>query len=267
MSNAKFQTTSQSRSIRWLVVIGAILQVLVPTLPSFGIGERIGSQSDDVRTLITPAGWAFSIWGPLFAGSFAFAIYQWLPSKNDDSLLSRLRWPAAGAFLGNALWALYTQSFGLSAISAAIISFTLVCLLYTYSVFANWEAGFTHTQRWLVVLPLSALAAWLTAATIVNVAASLAFHGLDVKGAAPAVTAAVVVVGGIIAALAVVRGQGNPPYALVFLWALAGIYASGGQRAAIVATAVMISAVLVVIGVAVGSWRGGKGRWLGSLGA
>ena len=130
ISNAKFQTTSQSRSIRWLVVLGAILQVLVPTLPSFGIGERIGSQSDDVRTLITPAGWAFSIWGPLFAGSFAFAIYQWLPSEDDDSLLSRLRWAAAGAFLSKEIWALYTQSFGLSAISAAIISFTLVCLLY-----------------------------------------------------------------------------------------------------------------------------------------
>ena len=161
---------SQFRSVRWLVVATAILQVLVPVLPSLGFGEPIGSQSDDVRTLVTPAGWAFAIWGPLYTGAFVFAAYQFLPRHADDRLLDKLRWPATGAFMGNAVWALYTQSFGLSAISALIIIFTLTCLLRCYRIFASREGGFTTGQRWLVALPLSALAAWLTAATIVNIA-------------------------------------------------------------------------------------------------
>ena len=162
------------------------------------------------------------------------------------------------------MWALYTQSFGLLAISSIIITCTLVCLLYAYRVFAGWELGFTRIQRWLVVLPLSALAASLTAATIVNLAASLRFHGVDAGDAAPISSAGIVVIGGIIAALAVARGFGNPPYAVVFLWALAGIYAAGGQRAGVVSVAAGIAAVLVIIGAIVGLKRAPPGRWLGS---
>ena len=206
-----------SSASRWLVLIAAMLQVLVPVFPSLGVGERIGSQSDDVRTLITPAGWAFSIWGPLYTGSFAFAIYQLLPGKAGDPLLAKLRWPAVGAFIGNAVWALYTQTFGLSAISAVIIIFTLTCLLSTYRSFAGWEPAFTRPQRWLGVLPLSALASWLTAATIANIAAPLKYHGIEAGIAASAISAGVIVVGGAIAGAAIARGRGNPPYALVFL--------------------------------------------------
>ena len=111
---------------------------------------------------------------------------------------------------------------------------------------------------------MSALAAWLTAATIVNIAASLRFHGADAGDAASILSAGVVVVGGIIAALAVARGLGSPPYAMVFLWALAGIYSAGGQRAGVVAVAAGIAAVLVIIGAIVGLKRAPPGRWLGS---
>ena len=36
----------------------------------------------------------------------------------------------------------------------------------------------------------------------------------------------VVLLAGVVAASALLRGRGNPPYALVFLWALAAIYAA-----------------------------------------
>ena len=248
----------------WAVIAASLLQIAIPSLPALGFGEPIGAQSDEVRTLITPAGWAFSIWGPLFAGAIAFAIYQALPAQRDSALLAHLRWPAAGAFLGNAVWALYTQSFGLSAISALIIIFTLACLVAAYRAIANWQPMFTRAQRWLAVLPLSALAAWLTAATIVNISASLRYHGVDAGEAAPLVTAIVILVGGIIAAAALDRGRGNPPYALVFLWALAAIYASGGQRADLVAGAAGVAAILVVIGTMTGLRSAGPGRWFGS---
>lgn len=249
---------------RFAVLFLALLQVLTPLLPSLGIGEPIGSQSDSVRTLITPAGWAFSIWGPLYVGAIAFAIFQALPAQRHSALLAPIRWPAAGAFLGNALWAAYTQLYGLSFVSAAIIAFTLVCLLAAYRHFARFEPAFTRAERWLVVLPLSALAAWLTVATIVNIAAALRFHGVEAGGAAPAMGAGVVLVAGVIAAAALVAGRGNPPFALVFLWALAAIYAAGGQAAGLVAAATALAALAVVVGAAAGLQRGGTRRWFGS---
>jgi hypothetical protein len=254
-------TADEASGARWLVVLTALLQIATPVFPSLGIGEPIGSQSDAVRTLVTPAGWAFSIWGALYTGSLAFAVYQALPAQRDNRLLAQIRWPAAGAFLGNAAWAGYTQLFGLSVISVAIIVFTLVNLLAIYRRFSQWPSGFDGGERWLAVLPLSALAAWLTAATIVNIAASLRFHGIEAGEAAPLVAAAVIVVGGLIAGTALLRTGGNPPYALVFLWALAAIYAAGGQQAQAIAWAVAIAALFVAGAALLGLRRGGTAHW------
>lgn len=235
------------------VICTALLQILTPLLPQLGIGEPIGSQSDSVRTLITPAGWAFSIWGALYTGSLVFAVYQALPSQRVSALLGRVRWPAAGAFLGNALWAAYTQVYGLSVVSVAIIAFTLLCLVAIYGQFA--DRRFSSGERWCVYLPLSALAAWLTVATTVNIAASLRYHGVEGGSAAPAIGAAVLIVAGLIALGALVRGRGNLPYAGVFLWALAAIFAAGGRADGLIAAAAGIAALLVLAGLFAGLRR------------
>lgn len=239
----------------------AVLQILTPTLPSLGIGHPIGDQSDAVRTLITPAGWAFSIWGVLYAGSLVFAVYQALPSQRDNALVRGWRWPAALAFLGNALWALYTQSAGLTAVSAMIIFFTLACLLRIFRTFALWRSPFTAGERWCAVLPLSALASWLSVASIVNVAAALRYHGVEGGSATPMIAAAVLVIGGLIAACALISSFGNPPFALVFLWALAAIYAAGGQEATPVALGAGLAALLVIGATAIGLRGGGSNHW------
>ena len=246
---------------RLVVLACAVLQILTPMLPALGVGEPIGSQSESVQTLITPAGWAFSIWGALYTGTILFAIYQALPAQQHSRLLARLRWPAAGAFLGNALWAAYTQVFGLSAISVAIIVFTLVCLLAIFRRLTRWQPRFTPGERWLVMLPLTALAGWLTAATIVNIAAALQFHGVEAGSSAPAIAGALAIVGSVIVAAALTSARGNPPYALVFLWALAAIYAAGGQQSALVAAATAIAALVVIGAMIAGLRRGGMAKW------
>lgn len=256
--------TSPATSSAWLLPLAfAILQILTPTLPFFGIGQPIGSQSDAVRTLVTPAGWAFSIWGALYAGSLVFAVYQALPAHRGNALLAQVRLPAAGAFAGNALWALYTQIYGLDAISVLIIAFTLACLLTAYRRFATWDRPFTAGERWCAALPLTALASWLTVATTVNIAAALRFYGVEGGAATPLIAAAVLVVAGLIGATALLKGRGNPPYALVFLWALAAIYAAGGARSSEVALATLLAAVLIVVATLIGLRRGGVRHWFG----
>ncbi|MCE7798191.1 hypothetical protein LWE61_16755 [Sphingobium sufflavum] len=243
-----------------------MLQILTPTLPALGIGQPIGDQSDAVRTLITPAGWAFSIWGALYTGSLVFAVHQALPSQRDSMLARELRWLAALAFLGNALWALYTQSAGLTALSVVIIFFTLACLLRIFRTFALWRSPFTAGERWCAVLPLSALASWLSVASIVNVAAALRFHGVEGGSATPMIAAALLVIGGLIAAGALISSFGNPPFALVFLWALAAIYAAGGQQATPVALGAGLAALLVIGATAIGLRGGRTSHWFAAPG-
>lgn len=234
---------------RIAVILAMILEIGATFLPNLGLGDPIQERSDATRTLLTPSGWAFAIWGPLFAGSFLFAIYQVLPAQRDNALLDRIGWPVAGAFSAIGLWAVYTQFYALTAVSVAIILTALVCLMAVYRVLVGMERGFTRSERWLAVLVFSALAAWLTAASIVNIAATLTYYGVDAGSANAMLAAGVVLVGGIIVALAVWRGRGNPIYAAVFLWALSAIHFAGGQVAPPLALATVVAGLLVIAAV------------------
>ena len=227
--------------------LAVFVQIGATFLPNLGLGEPIQARSDAVRTLITPAGWAFAIWGPLFLGSAAFAVYQALPSQARSALLDRITWPAAGVFTANGVWAAYTQFNNLDIGSAIIIAIGLGCALAAMRVFSRLDRRLTRTERWLTVLPLSALAAWLSAATIVNISAMLTYYGVGGDYSQPLVTAVIVIVGGAIAAFAIMQERGNPVYALVFLWALLAIYFAGGQREPAVAYAAIASGVLVIL--------------------
>lgn len=248
---------------RMAVLGAAIFQILTPTLPLLGIGRLIGDQSASVQTLITPAGWAFSIWSFLYAGSLAYAVYQALPAQRDSRLLAGLRWPSAGAFVGNGLWALYTQLDDLTFVSVLIIATTLACLVSVYRQLAD-ARRLTRGEQWLVALPLSALTAWLTAATIVNVAASLNYHGVTPAIDRTVLAGAIILVGGVIASATIRRGAGNVWYALVFLWALAGIYGRNGAFAAIAASCA-VAALAVIATTAFGLRRPeARGHWFGA---
>jgi hypothetical protein len=243
MTQTASAPNSRVRAIAALVF--ALAQILAPLLPAIGIGNPVGEQSADTQTLITPAGWAFAIWGPLYFGTLVYVVYQLLPRHRDSDLVRRIGWHFALAVLGNALWVTYTQLFSLGFPSVLIIVFTLVNLLAILRIFAS-TATFSLGERLAVVLPLSALAGWLTAATIVNIAAALNFHGIALPAPAPLISAAILIVGGVIVAAALVGTGGNPWYPIPFLWALFAIHQKAGQVHDEIATATIVAGLLVI---------------------
>ncbi|WP_324261389.1 hypothetical protein U4960_14865 [Altererythrobacter sp. H2] len=258
------QTIERSPAQRIAIVLAVCLQIGATFLPQLGLGEPIGERSDSTRTLITPAGWAFAIWGPLFLGSAVFAVWQALPRQRRNALVHRIGWWAAIALAAQGVWAIYTQFASLTFVSVIIIATSLVALLVILSTLVRYAPAFTGFERWIVALVFSALAAWLTAATIVNVSASLVYHGIGGGLAYPQITAVMVLVGGLIAALAVHRSKGNPWYAGVFCWALAAIYLRGGQQSDLIALACAAAAVLVVIATLAGLRDpANRRRWFG----
>ena len=258
-------TIAHTRSTvqRAAVLIAVFIQIGATFLPQFGFGEPIGSRSDSIRTLITPSGWAFAIWGPLFLGSAVFAVWQALPKQRDNALLDRIAWPAAIALAAQGVWAAYTQFANLTAISAVIILVSLGGLLVCLRALAAQDMLLAG-ERWFAALVLSALAAWLTAASIVNISATLAYYGIGGGFAYPMAAAVMIAVGGVIAALAVVRSRGNPWYTLVFCWALLAIYFRGGQEAGSIAAACVAAGALVLLGMAISITNPGNRRhWIG----
>ncbi len=248
---------------RAAIILAVVIQIGATFLPSLGLGEPIGSRSDATRTLITPSGWAFAIWGPLFVGSALFAVWQALPAQRNNTLVNTIAWPAAIALAAQGVWAAYTQFADLTAISVAIILVSLGGLLIVLRALVE-HPKFTGQERWIVAVTFSALAAWLTAASIVNISATLTFYGVGGGFAYPLAAAAMVTIGGIIASMAVVRSRGNPWYALVFIWALTAIYYRGGQEAASIAVACGFAGLLVLLAALAGlANRKNRRHWLG----
>lgn len=248
---------------RAAVILAVFVQIGSTFLPALGFGDAVGTRPESIRTLITPSGWAFAIWGPLFLGSIVFAIWQALPAQRGNPLLARIGWPAAIALASQGIWATYTQFNNLTVISAIIILTSLGGLLMCLRAFSG-QQELSAGERWLAALVLTAMAAWLTAASIVNITATLVYHGIGGGYAYPLAAAVMVVISGIIAALAVVRSRGNPWYALVFCWALLAIYYRGGQEAQSIAIACMFGAVVVLLGLFAGiSKPDNRRHWLG----
>ena len=230
---------------RLAIILAVVVQIGAGFLPRIGIGEFIGDRSDAVRTLITPSGWAFAIWGPLFLLSIAFALWQALPAQRTNALLARIGWPAAIALAAQGVWSTYTQLANLTAISVVIILVSLAGLLIVLRALVA-APSLSLGERLFAAPAFSALAAWLTAASIVNISASLKYHGLAGAEPAPVVTAVMIVIGSAIAAIAAARVRGAPLYGLVFTWALVAINAAGGQRFPIVGWAALGGMVLVL---------------------
>ena len=65
------------------VVVAAVAQIVGSPLGAALSGRSVGDVSDGARSLVTPAGWAFSIWGLVFLGSLAWAI--WSPRARHRS--------------------------------------------------------------------------------------------------------------------------------------------------------------------------------------
>lgn len=230
---------------RIAIILAVVVQIGAGFLPRLGIGEFIGDRSDAVRTLITPAGWAFAIWGPLFALSVAFAVWQALPAQRSNALLARIGWPAAIALAAQGVWSTYTQLANLTVISVLIILVSLAGLLVVLRALVAAPA-LSRGERLFAAPAFSALAAWLTAASIVNIAASLRYHGIGGADPAPVVATVMIVIGSGIAAFAAARSRGAPLYGLVFAWALIAINAAGGQRFSGVGWAAIGGIVLVL---------------------
>jgi len=207
-----------------VALFGAFFQVIV------GFFVPVGSLVNREVSLIIPAGWTFAIWGPIFLLCFLFAGYQLLPPRRYDPLLRSVGWPLGLAFVGNGLWTLI-QPFRQPILSQVVIFLILILALTALVRFARFGAV-PPVQRWIVGLPVGALAGWLTAANVVGFNDMLVRE--DVVGSsvlAALVGAGLLVVGTIVAARVLAVSFAGPlqasiAYAAAVLWGLFGIAAN-----------------------------------------
>jgi translocator protein len=241
---------NNSRLTRWINILAFVLTVLVNGLAGSTTiigGQNTARVSDTNPTLITPAGYVFSIWGIIYVLLGVFVVFQALPSQQGKEYHKKIGWLFALSSLANIVW-LFLWQFEYLVFSVVLMFLLLASLISIYMRLRVGKADVALREKLAVHLPFSVYLGWITIATIANVSATLFSVGWDGFGVSAETWAALVVIVALIITLLVVATRRDVAYALVIIWALVGIAVkqSGNQTIVILTE---ISAVVVAIAV------------------
>ncbi|MGZ8541146.1 MAG: hypothetical protein ACXWV6_10895 [Chitinophagaceae bacterium] len=207
--------------------VALVATIIINYLSNTGIfnGNTMAVVSARLQNLFTPAGYAFSIWGLIYLGLFAFVIYQGrslFTEMADDRIVLKIGWWFVVSCISNCLWVLawlydYT---GLSVLIMLSLLFSLTRIIVKLnmerekvqlkeSVFACW--------------PFAIYSGWITVALIANIAAYLTKIQWGAWGISETSWAIIMIcIAGVIN-LFVTWNRNMSEFALVGAWALVAI--------------------------------------------
>lgn len=246
-------------------VIGALFQVVVPITSASGISQV----ANEIRSLVVPAGYAFLIWNLIFLLALLYAVYQALPVNRENTLLQRIGWWVAAAFIGDGVWELVFPA-RLLVFAQTVIVGTFLCLaVASYLLIrTTWDRPLRGGARWLVAPLLGLSFGWVSVATFVGFMSTLVGMGvLRREGVEIVVGAAVLFVCGVFASAALLfwrtgSGGGSLAYAAAVIWGLLAIIVT--RPPVLIVTASAGAMALVVI--AGTSFANPFSKWLSQRG-
>ncbi|CAN0033600.1 unnamed protein product [Choristocarpus tenellus] len=177
-------------------------------------GKDNAEVSDENPTLVTPANWAFAIWGVIFFSEAVFTIWEALP----------IAWTFAFA----------QERLALSAALLLGIAACLAIAVVRLSEFKREELTIFSFQYWLVHFPIGLHGGWTLAASLVNINVALEDPTVSTEVTALLLT----LVGAGIVAVFASTVFGDQVYLLAIAWALAAVSDETGYRTQILGAAV-----------------------------
>lgn len=209
-------------------------------------GQLTGEISDRFQVFFVPAGYVFSIWGLIYLGLIAFAVYQALPAQRSNPRLQSLGYLFALSCAANIGWlvAWHYEQFMLSMLlMLALLALLIACYLRLEIGRRQVPAG----ERWLVQAPFSIYLGWITVATIANATALLDYLKWSGWGISPAAWAAIMLAAAVLVTAAVWFTRRDSAYALVIIWALIGIAVKHGGTPLVAYSAWAATAAVVLM--------------------
>jgi len=166
-----------SQVILLAATAGTVVVNWLANLLRFG-GQTTGSVSGAHPTLVTPAGYAFSIWSLIYVGLFAFAALALGDPGLDLKQRRRIFWSYLGSSVLNATW-IVAWHLGLVTLSAGVLAALLASVLVIYKTLDKHRAVASLRQRLTILVPISLYAAWLSVATVINITIAVRANGLE----------------------------------------------------------------------------------------
>lgn len=211
--------------------------------------NTVGEISDKYENLLTPAGYAFSIWGLIYLMMFLFSIYQArsLFSKHaDDEFV-----PKIGAWfiisnIVNAGWivAFTNDLIGLSMILMLVFFISLLKIIVNLN-FERWDAP--KRVIFFIWWPFSLYFGWLNVALIANLSVYFRSLGWDGSPLSQSFWAVLVLLIAGIIFISMIWSRNMREYATAGAWGIVAIGVNNWDTNPLVAyTAVGVAAIVVI---------------------
>ncbi len=204
-----------------LVVLATIVvNILANALPLNGLNT--GEISDRFQVYFVPAGYVFSIWGLIYIGLIAYAVFQALPAQRENPRLQAIAgWAILGG-LANIAWIfLWHYELFVGTLGAMLI--LLATLIAVYLRLGTGLTKVPPAETWAVRLPFSIYLGWISVATIANVTDVLDHLGWSQWELSDG-TWMILILAVVVALAGLVNlTRRDIAYTAVLLWALAGI--------------------------------------------
>ncbi len=225
-----------------LVVLATVFAIgapIVHALTGFGITQQEFARQGDET--LRAAGYAFSIWGVIYAGLAFYAVWQALPRTPESPVLRAVAWPSVVAVAGCGVWIF------ISALDLRWASVAVIVVSAGAAITAVWRAA-PHAEVRQAQWPLGLLAGWLTAAAALNILTVATAEGTIPAG--QQVQAAIGGIAGVaVATAAVLARTRSAPFAIAVVWALVGVWAAHRTEGGVIPALAIATAVATL-----GAW-------------
>jgi hypothetical protein len=163
------------------LIFGYIGTIVVNVLSSIGIINNIdpGTLSDNIPNLFVPSGLTFSVWGVIYIGLTALAIYSTIAlfkkREEESYFLNKMGIEFIVASLANIawifLWHYQAPANYMVEISLVAMVILLASLLTMYVRLGIGKSEVSNKEKWFVHVPISLYLGWITIATVANATA------------------------------------------------------------------------------------------------
>lgn len=202
------------------VALALTVNILASALPLNG--QNTGEISDRFLVYFVPAGYVFAIWGVIYLGWLAFAVYQFLPAQQNNPRLQKLGYWFALSGVFNAAW-LFCWHYNQFGLSVLVMLALLGTLIVSYLKLEVGRTQLSTAERWCVDLPFSVYLGWITVATVANLTDwlfSISWSGWGITAQSwAAILLAVASILGLLMALT----RRDAGYLWVLVWSFLGI--------------------------------------------
>ena len=231
--------------------IAFVSVVFINYLSNTGVmnGKTIGSLSDSIRSLFTPAGYAFSIWGLIYLFLLGFVIYQgrslFVKVKNDD-FVEKIGFWFIISCIANSAW-IFAWIYEYTGVSCIFIFLLLVSILKIIINNKMQIEAVKKSKLLFVSLPFVIYGGWVTVASVANVSSYLVKTNWNGIGISAEIWTIILILIATLINIIVIYKRKMYAFALVGAWALAAIGVANKNNYNTIATIAYTAALLLVL--------------------